>query len=204
MADDIINDEIEDVLEVPALPQINEGEEDKTDYKEFARQQQEIAEKNRGIAQRNKTRAERFKKLGEQPDGRKETKKSKDNVSKLGELDYAQKAFLAVNDIKNANEIKLVEDIIANTGKTLEEVLESKYFQAELKELRDIETTKQATPPGSKRTGESALDTVEYWIAKGELPPASEVELRRKVVNARIQKEKQGSVFTTQPVVGNK
>lgn len=114
---------------------------------------------------------------------------------KSDELDYGQEAFLIANGIKGDDESSLVKDIMANTGKNLKEVINSKYFQAELKEMRDLRATAEAIPQGKNRNGQSAQSTVDYWIAKGELPPASEVDLRRKVVNARIERESKKNVF---------
>lgn len=128
--------------------------------------------------------------------------KSKKSPSKSDDFDYGQKAFLIANGVKEADEVALVKDIMASTGKSLDDVMESKYFQAELKEMRDAKLTANALPSGTKRTGQSAQSTVEYWIAKGELPPASDRELRQKVVNARIKSEKVTNVFTNNPVVG--
>lgn len=121
--------------------------------------------------------------------------------SKSSELDYGQKAFLVANGIKGAEEFDLVQKIMADTGKPLEDVLESKYFQAELKERRDAKTVADAIPDNSKRSNQSASTTVDYWLAKGELPPADQVDLRRQVVNARLKQEQNKSQFTDNPVV---
>ena len=113
-----------------------------------------------------------------------------------GELDYGQKAFLAEYGVKGRDEIKLFQEIMRNTGKKdLESVLESKYFKSELEEMRALRSTAEANPSGSKRSGQSSADSVDYWIAKGELPPASNPELRRQVVNARLKKSESGSPF---------
>lgn len=131
----------------------------------------------------------------DEPEIKKKTSK------KSEEFDYGEKAFLISNGIKEADEIALVKDIIGSTGKSLDDVMTSKYFQAELKELRDTKIATNAVPPGSKRTGQSAQNTVEYWIAKGELPPVSDRKLRQEVVNARIKVETDTNVFTKNPVV---
>lgn len=111
------------------------------------------------------------------------------------DLDYGAKAFLAVQGIKGSDEINLVKEFMANTGKDLDSVVDSKHFKAELEEMRELKKTANATPSGNKRTGQSPRDSVDYWLAKGELPPQSDVELRRKVVNARMKKETAKSVF---------
>lgn len=107
-------------------------------------------------------------------------------------LDYGKKAFLVANGIKGEAETKLVEEVMASTGKTLEQVLESKYFQAELEERREIARTSEATPSG-KRSGNTASDSVEYWMSK----PIEEVpqEMRIKVVNAKLAQGTSKGVF---------
>ncbi len=132
---------------------------------------------------------------------RNKNKKPEAKTSNSDELDYGQKAFLMSNGVKGTEEVKLVKTIMANTGKSLDDVLESKYFQAELKEMRDNEASANAIPSKGKRAGQVAVDSVDYWLAKGELPPASERELRQKVVNARIGKEKNTNVFSSNPVI---
>lgn len=121
--------------------------------------------------------------------------KEKSNKTNNGELGYAEKAYLRAEGVKGSDEFNLVREYIANTGKSLEEVLESKHFQNDLKDLRDEKSVKEALPNGTKRAGGAARDSVEYWIAKGELPPVSDPELRRKVVNAKIQTKKNSGMF---------
>jgi hypothetical protein len=118
---------------------------------------------------------------------------------KSGELDYGQKAYLKASGIK-AEEFGLVQEIMSQTGKDLDSVLESKYFQAELKDSRELAAAQQATPSSTKRAGSNARDSVDYWMAKGELPPADQADLRRKVVNARMKVDTDGSKFTDSPI----
>ena len=119
----------------------------------------------------------------------------KPTSKKSDEFDYGEKAFLYANDIKSESEMKLVRDVMKDTGRKLEDVLASKYFQAELKEKREVQTTTNAIPSNSKRTGQSSIDTVDYWLAKGELPPADQVDLRRKVVNAKASRSESKKMF---------
>lgn len=114
-------------------------------------------------------------------------------------FDYAEKAFLKVNDVL-PDEYQLVQQIIEDTGKTIEEVLDSKYFRAEQKELREHKASTEAIPDGSKRAGTSGKDKVEYWLAKGELPPADQPQLRRDYVNAKLKKEADTKKFTDTPI----
>lgn len=133
----------------------------------------------------------KLKKSSEEP-------KTTNKPSTSGEFDYSQKAFLAVNDVKSAKELELAKEFMANTGKSLDNVVTNKYFLQELKELKDLEATASATPSGSKRTGQSAQDSVEYWLAKGEMPPQGMTELRRAYVNAKMKKEGSEKMFYNQ------
>lgn len=107
-------------------------------------------------------------------------------------LDYGQKAYLVANGIKSPTEVKLVQEWMKESGKDLETVLESKRFQGELEDMREIAKTAIATPPG-KRSGNSPLESVEYWMNK----PFEEVpkDMKAKVVNAKLDKDKNQGQF---------
>lgn len=130
----------------------------------------------------------------------KEVKKPKESKTKSTDLDYGQKAFLIASGVKGSEETALVQEIMESTGKSLEQVIDNKHFQAELKEMREEASVKEATPSGSKRSSSSAKDSVAYWIKKGELPPADQTQLRRDVVNARIKTETEGTQFSENPL----
>jgi hypothetical protein len=177
------NENVE-VDEIEDLPEVQEGEEDTTDYKAEALKYQ-------GIAKRYKTKLE---KMAEKPEVKPDAPEKEPKPNPEG-LDYGQKAYLAANDIKAPKEVELVEAIMSDTGKSLEQVLESKYFQAEITEMREKAKTEVASnaTAKSKRTSNSARDDVDYWIAKGELP--EDVELARKVIAARRSKDEKGNPF---------
>ena len=82
----------------------------------------------------------------------------------------------------------------------MDEVLEAKYFQSELKERREAKASKDAIPTGAKRSTSAPATQVDYWIGKGELPPADQVDLRREVVKARMKIEGSKSNFTDRPI----
>lgn len=185
-----VNDEVviedADVQEDDFTPE--ELADDKTDWKAKA-------EELKGIAKRRATQLKKFR------DAKKpEAKATPEKKEEKKGFDYAEKAYLKSSGLA-PTEFSLVEDIMKNTGKSLDDVLESKYFQAELKEMRDNKASKDAIPNGSKRSTSSARDSVEYWIAKGELPPTDQIDLRRKVVNTRMKAEKDRSVFASKSVV---
>ena len=115
-------------------------------------------------------------------------------------FDYAEKAYLKASGIK-VDEFDFVREVAQSTGKSLDDILENKYFQADLKERREAKSVSDALPTGTKRSGNTARNTVDYWVAKGELPPADQVDLRRQVVNERIKRENQKSRFSDNPIV---
>lgn len=119
--------------------------------------------------------------------------------SKSFSLGYSEKAYLNANGIKGTDEYELVKDFASNTGKDLEEIIESRFFQSELKEVRQLRESRAASDAasGSSRGMPSARDTVDYWLAKGDnaLPPSYMTQLRRDVVNARSKKYSNTSPF---------
>jgi hypothetical protein len=87
-----------------------------------------------------------------------------------------------------------------STGKSVEDVIDSRAFKAELKLLRDDKKAEDAIPSNSKRSGQSNSNTVEYWIAKGQMPPANEPKLRQAYVNAKMAKTAERNMFTDNPL----
>lgn len=156
------------------------------------------AEKARGIAQRAKTKLEKLK-----AQAKAEVKTKEAEPVKRGELDRLDKLFLRSEGIKSASEMEFVQNMIEETGKTVEQLLDSKYFQSQLKELREEKATKDATPSGTKRSGQSSNNEVDYWLAKGEMPPATAEnwQLRSDIVKAKSTKAKNNKTFTDNPVV---
>lgn len=142
-------------------------------------------------------RAERIaeklrKKLGKDDSTKKEEKAPKSN-----DLDYGAKAFLVANGIKGAKETALVEEYIAQTGKTLDDILENKHFKNDLADLRESTASENALPKGNRRSGSPAKDDVSVALAKfkqsGELPES--FDLREKVVDAMLKQDKSNAQF---------
>lgn len=139
--------------------------------------------------------------LEDESDSSKTTKKTKSSG-----IDKGDKAILIASGIKRGSEMELVEEYVENTGKSIDDVLDSKYFQAELKDLRTEETVKEATPTDRKRTGEGSKTTDDYeydkYIKSGKLPENK--ELAQKLVNRRVKVEADTNIFTDQNVAGDK
>ena len=175
------------------IEDLPEEDEDDIDWKA-------LAQKNQGIAKRNQTKLKKLKLKVEEDKKAKPEVKKPESKDKKESFDYAEKAYLKTSDVK-PEEFKLVQEIMSSTGKTLDEVLESKYFRAEQKELREAKESADAVPTGTKRASQSHKDKVDHWLAKGELPPADQPKLRREYVNAKIEKEQSGARFADRPVI---
>src|SRR3990172_11890169 len=85
----------------------------------------------------------------------------KPKPKKSDEFDHGEKAFLIANGIKGQEEYEFVKQQMEDSGKSLDDIVEAKWFQAELKELRDARVAKNAIHSSSKRSAQSAKDTVE-------------------------------------------
>lgn len=121
-----------------------------------------------------------------------ETKPEKTST-KSSEIDYGKLAFhnskSDVVKIDNDADVEFLQDTMTDTGKSQETILASKWFQAELKEKQEARASNAAIPKGTKRSGQSARDTVEYWEGKNynEIP---DQDMRLKVLNKQLAQEK--------------
>ncbi len=174
--EEVVADEFDEVEEVVQTDEPTESYEDATDWK--AKYEEEQGRRRRLETKLNKS----------------SEAKSEPQSKKSNDLDYGELAFLTAKGVENDDEVDFVKTIINNTGRSLKDVVGDDYVQAKLSAMRDARAVKDATPSGTKRSAQSASDSVEYWLSKGELP--DDVDLRRKVVNARIEKETRKDVFT--------
>jgi hypothetical protein len=117
------------------------------------------------------------------------------------EFGYGEKTFIREVLKAGPEDYDWILGVTQVTGRTLDELETYNPFQMELKVRKEERISKNAIPSGSKRSGGSTRDTVDYWVAKGEMPPADQVELRRKYVNAKEKKERDRSKFTDIPVL---
>jgi hypothetical protein len=129
--------------------------------------------KNKAILERNKNKEPKEPK---QSDG----------------FDYGSYAFMEQRGITSDEDITFVKNNMKETGKSLRDLLNTKWFQTELAERKEVEKTADSAPKG-KRTGNSATDSVDYWLGK-DLSEAPK-HLHREIVNAKLKKEGSGSHF---------
>ncbi len=178
------NETIEDVVTVPDFVEVKDEQgNDTTDWKALALERHELAKKNQGIAQRFKTKLEKAKEKAEAPVEKKK--------GKTDEFDYGQKAYLKASGI-DSTEFDFVKAQMESSGKDIDSLLSSGYFQAELKGIRDAKSVAQATPSASRGAEAPSTSKVDYWIAKGELP--TDKALRAAVVEKKIELARKGQL----------
>lgn len=191
-----MENEHDEVVNVPEVVEtVDDQGVDTTDWKAKALELKELALKNQGIAQRYKTKIEKLKNT-------EATVEKK--AAKSADIDYAQEAYLVANGIREADERELLNDRVSNTGKSLKDVLENKYFQQDLADLRTAKATKLATPSSSNRSSTSPRDTVDYWKTKIDAGQATlldipDIKLRRQIVNSKMSTIKDVNHFTSNP-----
>jgi hypothetical protein len=123
---------------------------------------------------------------------RNKDKLQKEPSKKSDGLDYGAKAFLKASGIDNS-EFDFVQAELKNSGlKDIESLLDNPYFKSQLENRRELAKTQNATIKG-KSSNAVATNSVEYWMTK----PIEEVpqDMRIKVVNAKLAKEKDKGVF---------
>ncbi len=183
--DETKNEQVE-VEESLDLPTVAEDQEDTTDWKAEAQKLRDKA-----IGQRERTKALKAelastKKAVELAVG----SKKEASQPKTGELDETQLDYLDLKGISDSEDIKLIEDTMRNSGKSLREVLKLKYVITEMEANKAQREVKDATPSSTKRAGPSQTNDLATAIAKYEqagfdpdtLP--TDFTLRSAVINA--------------------
>lgn len=122
--------------------------------------------------------------------GIKDPEPEKKVINKSDELDWGQKAYLKASGV-DPSEFTFFQNTMKDTGKDIDTLLNAKWFQAELKDMRDKKTIMEATPTSRPKQGENTKSKVDYWVERPGLP--EDRMLAREVVEARYQREKNRS-----------
>lgn len=172
---------IEPVEESLELPEVVEGEEDATDYKAEA-----LKLRDKAIAQRERTKTLKR----ELADTRKAVEiaaglKKESTPVKTGDLDETQLDYLDLKGVSEAEDIKVIEDIVKKTGQTVRQALKDDYVVAKLAANKAKRDVQDATPSGTKRAGGQTGDlatALAKFKETGVLPENR--ELANAVTNA--------------------
>jgi hypothetical protein len=186
--------------EIENLNSTNEADEVETSEEETTTE-----DSHEGLTDREKQFLARAKKaeskLKEFKGSKSEEKAVEPNKSKQDDFDYGQLAYMEMKGVKTDEEIVFVKKMMERTGETLKQTLNDDFVKNRLKSIREQITVESATPTNTKRAQPSGKNSVDYWLAKGELPPTDQVQLRRDVLNAKIEREKQRSKFSDNAIV---
>lgn len=140
-------------------------------------------------AKKAEAEVKEFKKLKDEAEAK---VKTDEKVST--EPDYGKLAYLQSQNIDNPDDIKIVQEEAERLKLPLTDVLGMEHMKSKLKANKEDREAKDAIPKGGRRSGGDSKQEVDYWIAKGGLPP--DQELAEKVVNARMGKEKSKNTFS--------
>lgn len=176
--DEVVVEPVEENLE---LPKVEEGEEDTTDYKTEA-----LKLRDKAIAQRERTKA--LKK--ELADTKRAVEiaagiKKEPTLVKTGELDETQLDYLDLKGVSEAEDVKVIEDIVKKTGQTVRQALKDEYVVSKLAANKAKRDVQNATPGGTKRSGGQVGDiasAVAKFKETGTLP--DDYALATAVTNA--------------------
>lgn len=105
--------------------------------------------------------------------------------SKSGKLDETQLDYLDLKGVTEEEDIRVIETVMKNTGKSLRDVLKDDYVVSTLNDNRNTRNVKNAIPGSTKRGGVES-SSVDFYVNKfkstGRLP--EDFETRSKVVDA--------------------
>ena len=153
---------------------------------------QDLSDKNRQLFERAK-KAEGFEKKDDQwvkvakPEPKVETTQAKPEAkpeSQSDEPNYGRLAYLDQKGITNADDKKWVEEEATRIKLPITDVLEMEHVKGHLKAVKTEREAQEGMPSGSKRTGGTTKNQVEYYLQKGGLP--DDQKLAEEVVEARM------------------
>ena len=181
------------------LPEVEEGQEDSTDWKAEAEKLKEKAIRQRESTKTLKLQIKELEQYKPKPQDKIENKKSDEKL-----FERLDKLALKTAGINEADEVELYNKWKDQTGREADEITENKIFQAELTDLRIARANQLATSNIKGEQGESGVkNTPDYWLAKAtkgddgkiRLPEETPKELYPKILNKLAEKE-QGSSET--------
>lgn len=185
----------------------------KEKYQSLSEKYKDVVGKNRQLFQRAK-KAEGFE-LREGRWHKPEPRSQEPNPEpkpeakpKSDDLDFGQLAFYNskgdVVKVTHDDDIEFLRSTVQETGKSMKDILGSKWFQSELKDRQTAREVVNATPTSTRRGSEGVANQLEIaytkYIQSGKLP--DDPELRIQVVNKRQEHEGRASRFTSESVVG--
>ena len=162
---------------------------DEQSSEETHEEEHEQQTSNEGELAKAKADAAKYKRLFEK--SQKKSERSSDSSEEKTTNDvilgYGEKAYINSLGYTDSEDHAYIQEVMEETGKTLDEVLEKGYVKKDLKEAAEDRKTQAATEISSKgrRAQSSSKTEVDYWVKKGELP--EDTTLKRKVIHKKAE-----------------
>ena len=174
------------------------------EVKELLASEAKVSEKSSSQLYTRAKKAEGFEKKDGQwiKKEKKEEPKVDDKKAEKSKLDFGEKAFLKAYGIEGEEALDFIASMRERTGDELDILVNDDIVKAKLKAFKDASAAKDAIPSKTNRSNQTdAKENVDYWVKKGELP--KDTELRKKVVNAKLDIEKSANSAPTASVISN-
>lgn len=128
-------------------------------------------------------------------------KKEVETPKESNEPDYARLAYLASQKVDHPDDQKLVMEEANRLKLPLTDVLNMEHIKMRLTTNGNQRTAENGSPSGTGRKGGAGKGDVDYYLAHpDEVPP--DLKLHNEVIDARIKRETDNSMFSQVPFVG--
>lgn len=117
------------------------------------------------------------------------------------EPDYARLAYLEAKQINHPDDQKMLMEEANRLKLPLTDVMNMEHVKARLQANNDQRTAESGAPNGSGRKGGAGKGDVDYYLAHPDEIPQS-LELHNQVIDARIKRETDNSMFSQVPFIG--
>jgi len=128
-------------------------------------------------------------------------KKEIEAPQESNEPDYARLAYLASQKVDHPDDQKLVMEEAGRLKMPLTDVLNMDHIKARLTANQNQRTAENGSPTGSGRKGGAGKGDVDYYLQHPDEVP-SDLKLHNEVIDARIKRETENSMFSSVPFVG--
>lgn len=128
-------------------------------------------------------------------------KKEVEAPKESNEPDYARLAYLASQKVEHPDDQKLVLEEANRLKLPLTDVMNMEHVKARLTANNNQRTAENGSPDGSGRKGGAHKGDVDYYLAHPDETP-SDLALHNQVIDARIKRETDNSMFSQVPFIG--
>ncbi len=117
------------------------------------------------------------------------------------EPDYARLAYLASQRVEHPDDQRLVIEEANRLKLPLTDVLNMEHMKARLTTQQNQRTAENGSPSGTGRKGGAGKGDVDYYLANPDEVP-TDLKLHNEVIDARIKRETENSMFSQVPFIG--